>query len=206
MVQRKRGGKNKSNMWRKRRVMRKRAGKPRNSLVVNRRYDLGTFSATTLGDISYALKFQLSSLPNSTDFTNLFDMYQIRKVKVIMTPIQGLVNVSGNNAYKIYTAIDYNDDSAPTDNMMRQYGNFRQHNIWNDRGFCSRTFKPTVVDTILNNDGSVAYSQSKPAPWISTQYPVVPHYCLKIYGNGFQAATAVFKVDVELTVALKNVI
>lgn len=188
-------------MWRK--LNRRRGRKPKNSMVLTRRFDFGTFSSNVVGDVSYGQTFSLSQLPNSAELTSLFDFYKLLKVKLIMTPINP--HTTATAAYKILSAVDYNDTSAPNGNDIRQFSNCRVHNLYNDRGFCSRTLKPQVLDTVYNSSVSSGYAQSRPAPWLSTDYPSIPHYSIKFYGDGFSASTGIFKVDVIMTVALKNV-
>lgn len=175
----------------------------RGAMVLKRTFDWGTFNSDVTGVLSYASTFSINSLPNISEITNLFDMYKITKVTVKMYPINP--NVSSANVYRILSAVDYNDAATPTSASIREYGNMRTHMLHNDRGFVQRTFKPAVLDTVYNTSISDGYATSKPAPWISTAYPNVPHYALKMYGEGFPVSTGLFRADVTIHMAVKNV-
>lgn len=175
----------------------------RGAMVMKRTFDWGTFNSDVTGTLSYASTFSINSLPNISEVTNLFDMYKITKITVKMYPINP--NVSTANVYRILSAVDYNDAATPTSASIRELGNMRVHMLHNDRGFCSRTFKPSVLDTVYNTSISDGYATSKPAPWISTAYPNVPHYSLKLYGEGFPVSTGLFRADVTIYMAVKNV-
>lgn len=204
MVQRKRGSKNKSNMWRKRRSMRRVPRLPRGVMVMKRTFDWGTFNSDISGNVAYAATFSLNQLPNVSDITNLFDNYKILKVTVKMYPLNP--NVSSSNIYRLMTAVDYNDANTPTAVSIREHGNMRSHLLYNGRGYVQRTFRPHVLDTIYNTSIADGFGTDKPAPWIGTAYPGVPHYGFKIHGNGFPASTSIFRADVTVTLAVKDVI
>lgn len=175
----------------------------RGAMVLKRTFDWGTFNSDVSGNVAYGATFSLSSLPNVADITTLFDSYKILKVTVKMYPMNP--NVSTANIYRIMTAVDYNDANTPTASAIREYGNMRTHVLYNDRGYCQRTFRPHVLDTIYNTSISSGFATDKPSPWISTTYNGVPHYGLKIFGEGFPASTAIFRSDVTITMAVKNV-
>ncbi len=53
-----------------------------------------------------ALSFSLDSLPNFSDFTNLFDSYSIERVDIVLIP--------GVNSVQVFAAPDYDDSVTPT--------------------------------------------------------------------------------------------
>lgn len=202
MVQRKRNKKsNRSNVWKRKRVQRKRYSK--GAMVLKRTYDWGTFNSDVGGVVAYGSSFSIGTLPNIADITTLFDSYKITKITVKMYPLNP--NVSTANIYRLMTAVDYNDANTPTAASIREYGNMRTHMLYNDRGYVQRTFYPHVLDTIYNTSISSGFATDKPSPWISTVYTNVPHYGLKIYGEGFPTSTAIFRADVTIHMAVKNV-
>lgn len=173
------------------------------AMVLKRTYDWGTFNSDVGGNVAYGSTFSIGTLPNISDITTLFDSYKITKVTVKMYPMNP--NVSTANIYRLMTAVDYNDSATPTGASIREYGNMRTHMLYNDRGYIQRTFYPHVLDTIYNTSISSGFATDKPSPWISTVYTNVPHYGLKLFGEGFPPSTAIFRADVTIHMAVKNV-
>lgn len=66
-----------------------------------RTLDLGTVGAGS----GFAYTFSLNSLPNSSDFQNLFDSYAIDKVDIAL--------LAGTAVLQVYGAPDYDDSVAP---------------------------------------------------------------------------------------------
>jgi len=119
-----------------------------------------------------SLVFNLSSLPNFTDYTNLFQSYRISKVKVRWDPeyteltdaalVSNAVNVMFNSV------VDQTDPSAPT-----AVGNVTQYQTCKSTPITKahvRTFEPAVLSS----------NQMPCNCYISTQNPNERHYGIKI--------------------------
>lgn len=144
--------------------------------------------------------FQLTNIPNSTEFTSLYDQYKINAVPVCFYPKQTEVtslsttdNVRGNA--RILTAIDYNDDTPPTTlDDLRQYESCEVDVILNKH----ERYIPKPL--FLNNSGQNVNS------WLSTANPSTKHYGLKYGVEPTQAVGGSFTYNVEVTyyIAFKN--
>lgn len=147
-----------------------------------------------------AYAFQLSNIPNSSEFTSLYDQYKINAVSVCFYPKQTQVtslsttdNIRANA--RILTAIDYNDDTPPTTlDELRQYDNCEVDVIVNKH----ERYIPKPL--FLNNSGQNVNS------WLSTANPSTRHYGLKYGVEPTQAVGASFTYNVEVTyyIAFKN--
>lgn len=197
----KRTYRNKRRYNRRRYTKRKSTVKPMNVLYTKRTYDLGTFTADPAGVISNGLTFQLATAPNSAEFTSLFDQYKIRRVTVKFFPEA----ILGLGYYRLKTAVDKNDATAPTAPSIREDSTMRQHEVLNNRGYFQRTFSPSVLAEVYNSSISTGYATSRTSPWISTDYPNVPHFALKVYGDSFPSGVSAFKAEVTLHLAFKHV-
>ena len=112
----------------KRKMVRRKQYARRSMLPISRRpnlyhmkrkvfyQDAIVVSATTYAN---AWSFNLSQLPNYTDFTNLYDQYRINKIvfKIIPKFSEASINAgTANNANlaQIHSVIDYDDAVTPT--------------------------------------------------------------------------------------------
>lgn len=89
------------------------------------------YDSTT--DLAYAFVFKLSDLPAASEFTALFDNYQIRCVVLKFRPVKNQINIGTTSAIeipKISVAYDYDDGSLPSgaDNL-RQYATYREYDM-----------------------------------------------------------------------------
>nr|WPR18783.1 MAG: capsid protein [Owegonang virus 28] len=154
----------------------------------------GIFNGTTQ-------TFQLNQVPNVTEFTSLYDQYQIRAVKLSIIPRCSDSDTSLQGASQIFTALDYDSSAAPTGtNELMQYQNLR---MTRNLGIHKRYLKPKPLLTNFSL-GASAYSNAPRGTWIDCTADSVPHYGIKI---GFPAASASFVYDykVDFYLAFKNV-
>lgn len=133
----------------------------------------------TITDTLSTYDFTLASVPNYTEFTHLFDFYKINRVVFQIWPrMSGNFDTSFNAAtstvsdLRLFTAIDYNDNSAPASvNIIRTYPNCKVTRFMNGQ---KRALSPKYNDP----DNIVEWKGKN--PWISTANPTVPHYALKV--------------------------
>jgi len=134
-------------------------------------------------DIStnYAYSFQLSDLPNYTEFTNLFDQFKITSItaKFIYSQSQASTVVPASTpAYSpmLYQVIDYNDATALSipENYL-QYQNCYVGNLIKTR---SVEFQPKI--SIATYTGAFT-GYGNTAMWIDTASSGTQHYGLKFY-------------------------
>jgi len=127
-----------------------------------------------------AYSFQLSSALSSTEFTALFDQYQIRGVAVRLVPHFNVWNITpeGGNGPRCYYVIDFDDSTASTnEDEIIQHG--RCKSFRPERGF-RVYFKPRPNNEFYNATASSGYGIARASPWMDCSSPSVPHYGLKI--------------------------
>lgn len=152
---------------------------------------IASYNAATgvTSPIQNAISFNLSQVPNSGEFTSLFDQYCIKGIKVKVQPLltEGIASaVSGStNVWgfpKLSTVIDYDDTTVPaTEDVLLQYASLRQTGAFKEH---KRYIKPKVRIASLDTGGVVSATGTKSNQWISTSTPVVPHFGLKIFMPG----------------------
>lgn len=127
-----------------------------------------------------ALSFNLSQLPNYTEFTALFDQYRINKIKVTMYPhadnSQTPVNATNDFIPLIAFCTDTDDSTAPASvDELNQRSNVRYTkfnkpiSIW---------IKPHVDTEIYRSAVTTGYGNIANA-WIDSASSDIPHYGLK---------------------------
>lgn len=94
----------------------------------------------------YGEQFDITQLPNVTEFSNLFDLYKINAIKLELVPCQtgSDTNPPSTSIFlpNIMSAIDYTDSTPPSGiNELMQYPGCRRTKITRRH---SRYFKPKV--------------------------------------------------------------
>lgn len=148
----------------------------------------------------------IPTLPNATEFTNLFDQYKIRRVDVRVlfsqnsadpaTPTLGLPVVHQMN--------DYNTTGAQTLAEYQQHPELKTWQLGQDRNI-AWSFVPHVRGDLITQGGVVSSScHNMPCPWIDTTTPAVEMLGTRIYLNNLGRNTnqdignALFLVDYYL--------
>jgi len=170
-------------------------------------------------NINGGFTWSLDQLNDYTEFTSLFDLYQIQMLKVNIIPTKtintvtqtgsgGTVTSSSYVMPTVYTAIDYNDSAATTLNDLMEYSTLK---VTRGGKIHSRYFRPKVACRLYAGvtDG---YSY-KNAQWIGTSTAngddAVPHYGLKYYFElpaGQIADSISYKVITTFYMKFKNVV
>lgn len=215
--------------YRRRKVVRRprrarRAGAKRTNLsgtglhYFKRRYVVANVTASTSGvgvrsDAAGALSFNLNALPNSSEFTSLFDQYKIMKVKLRWIPFGDSVNMpiatmTGTSSLvspggPLITVIDYDDNTAPTAAAdLLQYQTSKVTPIPKP---LSMTIRPKFATEIYRSAVSTGYGAR--SGWLDTASSDIPHYGVKYYMNAPSALSSsyTYQVWAEVTLALKGV-
>lgn len=122
-------------------------------------------------DVTKGYKFALSDVPNYTEFTSLYDQYQLKAVQLTFIP---RYNVATNLTpiAQLWSIVDY-DASFPT----TQPGFLQYQNLHMTRGTSlhKRYIRPQCLGELFNNLTTSAYSTRRNT-WIDTADPNVPHY------------------------------
>lgn len=155
---------------------------------------------------SLGVSFKLNDLPNSTEFTNLYDLYSIRAIKIKLMPRFSQVSsdstsIGVNEMPNIVSCIDYDDASAPTSmDEVLQYGN---HRIHRGNSVITRYFKPALAQQVFQSATSTGFTAKK-REWVNSDYPAVPHYGFKVFVPPTQNVTFVYDMYIEYFLAMKQ--
>lgn len=129
--------------------------------------------------------FRLADLPNYTEFTALFDRYMITKVKAQLLPrgnvseVSQQTGVAQNTISNIWSAIDYDDATAPANlATILQYGNNRHRRTTQT---LTNVLAPKILSETYNNGITTAYSPSSKSKWVDCDNPNVQHFGVKVW-------------------------
>lgn len=150
-----------------------------------------------------AWSFSLDQLPSYTEFTNLFDSYKIDKIvmRFIAVHTQQVSAEVSNAAVpavtqpRVYTVIDYDDDSTPTAiTELTQYSNCRIRQA-------GRSFKiilrPKVAVQVYRSAVTTAYAAPDKTTKLDCAYADVPHFGVK-FAMTSNATNGYFGYDVNI--------
>lgn len=155
---------------------------------ISRSVHTGSVALTT-GGVGGAFSFTLGDLPGYTDFTNLYDQYRIKYVKVEFmfnaeSTNSGTNGVPVNYPYLI-TSQDLDDDTTPpSEASLLQHMNAKVHGTLSP-------MVPKFVRWVKPQMATGAYSgtftsyASMGQQWIDSNSPGVKHYGLKYWVDGF---------------------
>jgi len=184
-----------------RRVRRARRFKKSNnsrSFKFVRHYYIGTINSAAAVPVFGSIATALSFLPNSSEFTNLFDEYKITKLQLSFTPIKIQNNV--DVAYTVpdfLTFVDKDDSAIPISiNEFLQSPGMRLSTA-NRRHY--QTLIPKFAATVYNTAITSGYGSR--TGWLDCANPDIPHYGLKYY-MGPSAIASAFSMQVFAKVTL----
>lgn len=165
-------------------------------------YYSGFVTGSTVIDTLGSLIFQLQNVPNSGEFTALFDQYKINGVKVVFMPRANSSEVGTNQGLiKFFSAIDYDDNTAPTSiNDLLQYENMKCTNTSKDH---KRYLRPKIAREIYNSVTTTAYGPT--SGWIDCTNAAVPHYGIKYALQQLPSGAQSMDIKVTYYLAFKNV-
>lgn len=167
-----------------------------------------------------ALKFSLSDVVNSTEFTLLFDSYRIVKVGVKIVPFftqsstgAAVSATSAQTSVLIHSIIDYDDSTTPTAtdagvSEMRQFSSYKMKNISTGKGSFYRTFRPLTAVPVFASGVFSSYATGNKNMWLDCNSPDTEHYGLKIImeANDSGANTVLyFKCEYTIYMEFKDV-
>lgn len=124
-----------------------------------------------------------TSLPDLTDFTNLFDQWRLKKVIVRCDFAAGYSDSASTPVIMpaIYFVSDYDDPQDLSLNNMLQYPQVQVHNFY-EGGYkpFQVSLSPKPLRDIAGSGISTGYGPMPTAPWIRTSDTSLPHYGLKL--------------------------
>lgn len=135
----------------------------------------GRLAASTTVETDAAYSFQLSDLPNYTEFTLLYDEYRIDKVVMTVIPdTQQTLTTAGQGNCVMWSVLDYDDATALTVLALQQYETCKTHNS-------IKPFTRTVVPRWAKAVYSGAFTSfSSGSGWIDSASAGVQHYGIKL--------------------------
>lgn len=154
-------------------------------------------------DQSYAFHFRLNAVTGFTDFTNLYDMYKIRAVKVSFIPMANITTANESGfASLIYSTYDFNGESTvPTRDEIREY----QYCKWSPYGrIHKRYFFPRVRD-----NANAPTTKVGPQNWMTTggTGPNIQYNGLLVNVSNVPSIATdepIYKVEVKYYLSFKN--
>lgn len=154
------------------------------------------------------LAFQ--NVPNSAEFTALFDSYKLLKAKMTMTWTPGNVDNIGDLANvqfpKIFLIWDKDDTGAITIDELLQYQKVYQYQFGDGARMKYSTHIPLYVRNSLTDiTGGTGANGPLYQPWIDMGSPAIEHGTLKLILFGTPNTTYTFETLYSLTFACKNV-
>lgn len=134
--------------------------------------------------VGNTITFNLTTLPNYTEFTNLWDMYRINCVVLKWRFDRQIPSVSDTTPMGyLHYAFDPNDDTATsTINDLTQYGTYNRKALDGQRPFNIKIY-PKAQQMLYKSVTTTGYAP-KSRMWINTADPNVPHYALKYIVDG----------------------
>lgn len=205
------------NRWRRRKGL--LGSVPRSMMRVHhfkRTYQGSDITASSSGNALGALSFRLTSIPESTEFTYLFDVYRINLIvwKLVPSFTSFDANPVSTNVLcpNVHTVIDHDDDTDPSNlNAMLQYSTYRM-----SRGnrTIKRVFRPSILqETVKELSGNTIVSTSKTQrykQWIDCEDAATEHYGVKYFIDALNASavnptTFAYKQYVTLYFSCKGV-
>lgn len=142
-----------------------------------------------LTDTGVGRTFKLSNLPNTTEFTNLFDQFRIVMVEaeyVFSTHI-----LASQARYpRITFAVDYSDASNPaTESEVLQYQNAESFQFGQVKHTFKRVLKPLAALAAYQGTFT-AYGTASSTQWFDTNNSSVEYYGTKEWINNYNTTLA----------------
>jgi len=138
---------------------------------------LSSYSTSTGGPTNAVYQFALSDTDNYTELTALFDQYKIDYVDLTFVPFYTeSIPGTGECAGVVYSAPDFDDNSATAAAALRQYSGVQCHKQVDP--FAVR-IKPRAAMALYSGSVFTQFGNI-PDPWIDANSPGVPHYGFKL--------------------------
>jgi hypothetical protein len=152
-------------------------------------------------DSGGVIQMTLGTLPNSSEFTNLFDQYMFEKITVRFRNARTTVPTGAGEAFPhIAFAIDYNDGTSPTTQAdVLQYDTCKIHQFAEGG---ARTVQVSYRPRIAQSSASGNYSTDGNT-WVNTSDTSAVWYGLKYFltnwnSISFNQTILIYDVVVEL--------
>lgn len=183
----------------------RRVGRRRRQRVYSYvRTNSGTFTAPggSLLPAFGSSTIALNQLPNSNEFTSLYDQYRINGVSVRFVPRTSVSALAAGERGNFYSVIDYDDSVLPTSvNEMFERPNCKRTT---STSVHKRYFKPAIAVPMYKTAVAFGYGP-KWKTWIDISNPEVPHYAIKWAIENWDSSPLVYDVYWKVYFQCKNV-
>jgi hypothetical protein len=161
-----------------------------------------TFSPSATDFRLAGVSIYLDSLPNVSEFSNLYDQWRIKDVCTVFDFSSFSYSNSGgvNNAPIVHHIVDYDDQNDVQLTSMLQFPQSRRH-IFNENGYkpLILKFKPRPLMDVAGSGLTTGYAPMKDTPFLRTLDMTLPHYSLKFAFQNFGGTAAVL-IPFQITV------
>lgn len=206
MARRYKGGKKRSFGGRKKSVMRstqfygKRIKQPV-QYFTRTAYSPGYINLLAGGAaVGSAYNFQLGQVPSFTEFTGLYDQYQIKAVKLTLIPRYTEVSLGATQG-NMWSVLDQDDSLAPANlDTLLQYQNVKRTRM---NQIHSRYIKPSVATEVYATGIASAYAPRRNV-WLDCTTAAIEHYGIKFWFDS-RVSNTIFDMQVKYYLAFKNV-
>lgn len=172
-------------------------------------YLSGNILTSNTSDTYVNQLFTLSQIPNSSEFTSLYDQYCIKGVKVTIIPRGNTAEiiVPGNyngQSVGVFSVIDYDDTNTLSSIQAAcEYQNMKMTRSTQQH---SRYLKPRFnLNGIINQGTGVVDTMMNTRGWIDCNRINVPHFGLKWAFQQAVNAPLQYDVKIDYYLAFKNV-
>lgn len=163
-----------------------------------KRVSITSVSSSTTVDVSGAISFSLSLLPEAASYQNVFDAWRIMQAQVCFMPQS--IGLNATAVSPLTTVIDYDDLTTLTQASMLEYDTCmttmtaRPH---------IRTLVPRKAVAEYSGSAFTGYGQAVPGQWTDSNSANTPYYGVK-YVVPVSAAVQVYSVYVTLLIQFRN--
>jgi len=153
-----------------------------------------------------AMEFKLTDVPSTSDFTNLFDRYEIEQVDIEINNVHNSsTGTNGNTAMPVITYVpDFDDSAIPANaSVISQYQRAKTWTFRGDGKPLKISLKPRVQVPVYQSGMTSAYSAGAAGTKVDLAYSAVPHYGLKLWLENCYSGTTPVVGQTNLTFKVK---
>jgi len=178
-----------------------------------RRWEYGNL-ARGVADSGFSWSFALSDLPNSNEFTNLYDSWRLDAVEIVLelatlTSAIGAIASPAMPTLIIYP--DYDDATAPTGiSVAEQVSQAERFTFSAAKPSFSRRVVPRAAIALATTSGGVlAGALNMKQPFIDCAYPSSVHFGVKAWIANYNTSTvgesgAILNVSFRYHLTMRN--
>ncbi len=158
-------------------------------------------------DSGGAYTITAGTIPDWSDFSNLYDLYRIRRVTFKFVNWRTAAPTGTGEAFPtMVTVLDFNDTTAPaTVTELITYGNHEIHQFEEGKRTYTRSFTPKLqiqsassTSTVLASEGTWARTSVTTDPWLGLKYWLT-NYNSTTYNNTALNLYMVFDLEFKVT-------